>query len=155
MFPDASAPYTVAIEPANTAPVAHGDAYSTSEGTPFTVPDPGLLGNDSDVNGDPLKAAVASGPTHGSLTPAANGSFAYGPDPGFVGIDRFTYRADDGQLVSASATVVITVARDGTAPAARADVFSTAARARRSSCAPGVCSRTTPTRTAARCRRHW
>ena len=101
-------------EPANTASAAHGDAYSTSEGTPFTVPDPGLLGERlRRTNGDPRKAAVASGPTHGSLTPAANGSFAYGPDPGFVGIDRFTYRWDDGQLASASATVVITCPRGG------------------------------------------
>ena len=39
------------------APEAAGDAYATSEDTPLTVDSPGLLGNDSDPDGDTLAAA--------------------------------------------------------------------------------------------------
>lgn len=46
---------------------------------------------------------------HGSLTLAANGSFNYIPNPGFSGVDNFTYVASDGTLSSSPATVTITV----------------------------------------------
>ena len=36
------------------APVAVDDAYATNEDVTLTVPAPGVLGNDSDGNGDPL-----------------------------------------------------------------------------------------------------
>jgi VCBS repeat-containing protein len=37
----------------NGAPVAAGDSYSTSEDTPLSVAAPGVLANDSDVEGHP------------------------------------------------------------------------------------------------------
>jgi VCBS repeat-containing protein len=64
------------------------------------------------VDGDPLSAAVQSGPSHGSLTLNANGSFAYTPDPLYFGQDLFTYQVTaNGQ--SASATVSIVVSPPG------------------------------------------
>jgi VCBS repeat-containing protein len=85
----------------NRAPAAADDAYSTAEDTARSVAAPGVLGND----GDTLSAAVASGPSHGSLSLNANGSFSYTPAANFNGADLFTYRVSDGSLTSGLATV--------------------------------------------------
>src|SRR5207247_6257724 len=59
---------------------------------------PGLLGNDSDVDSASITAVLIAGPTHGTLTMAANGSFTYTPAANYNGPDSFTYRANDGSL---------------------------------------------------------
>lgn len=93
----------------NTAPVANGDSYSTPYVTTLNVAAAGVLGNDTDANGDALTAVLVAGPTNGSLTLNANGSFSYTPNSGFSGNDTFTYKASDGALQSNTATVTITV----------------------------------------------
>jgi len=94
----------------NDPPVAQDDAYTTQEGTPLNVPSPGVLGNDTDPDiWDPLTAVLDSGPTQGSLTLNADGSFTYTPNSNFCGLDSFTYRAFDGSLQSNVATVTLTV----------------------------------------------
>jgi hypothetical protein len=62
---------------ANRAPVAANDAYAASEDHPLTVPAPGVLGNDSDADGNSLTSLVASGPGDGVVALNANGSFTY------------------------------------------------------------------------------
>src|SRR5206468_1815009 len=80
------------------------------EDTTLTVSAPGVLANDSDVEGDTLSAVLVSSPTHGTLTLNANGSFSYTPATNYNGSDSFTYKANDGQADSATnATVSITV----------------------------------------------
>ncbi|MCK7519846.1 MAG: Ig-like domain-containing protein [Ignavibacteriales bacterium] len=69
----------------------------------------GVLGNDTDVEGDALRAVLVSGPAHGSLSLKADGTFSYTPDADWNGTDSFTYKANDGSLDSAPATVTITV----------------------------------------------
>ena len=69
------------------------DDYATDEDTPLSVDAPGVLGNDTDRNGDALTAALVSGPQHGQLTLESDGSFTYTPDPDFNGSDSFRYRA--------------------------------------------------------------
>jgi large repetitive protein len=44
------------------APVAFNDSYSTNEDTALDVLAPGILGNDTDVDGDVLTAFVVSPP---------------------------------------------------------------------------------------------
>ena len=68
-----------------------------------------VLTNDRDPEGKPLTAALVTGPTKGTLTLNANGTFTYRPNAGFIGTDTFTYRASDGALQSNLATVTITV----------------------------------------------
>ena len=47
---------------------------------PLTVAAPGVLGNDSAVEGDALTAVLVSGPSHAaSFALNANGSFTYVP----------------------------------------------------------------------------
>lgn len=69
----------------------------------------GVLLNDGDPDGDYKTALLVSQPTHGTLAFTADGGFTYTPDPGFVGSDSFTYRANDGERQSDVATVVINV----------------------------------------------
>ena len=100
--------------PGNAAPVAGDDTYETDEDTELVVPAPGVLANDTDDDSDPLTAVLGDGPTDGTVSLAADGSFTYTPDTGFNGVDTFTYSAHDGTDPSGEATVTITV---GTPPA--------------------------------------
>jgi hypothetical protein len=90
-------------------PVAQNDAYTTNEDTPLTVVAPGVLGNDTDPEGRSLTAELVKGPSHGTLTLNADGSFTYTPTTYFVGTDSFTYAAYDGIATSNTATATITV----------------------------------------------
>jgi len=93
----------------NQPPVALNDSYSVAVDGTLNVPSPGVLSNDSDGDSDQLTAILVSDVSHGSLTLNSNGSFTYTPDPGYTGTDSFTYRANDGQDNSNTATVTITV----------------------------------------------
>src|SRR2546427_772177 len=100
---------SLTIGGANDAPVAVNDSYTTAEDTTLTESAPGVLANDSDVDGDPLTAILISGPTHGTLTLTSDGSFTYPPALNYNGPDSFSYKANDGQADSAPATARITV----------------------------------------------
>jgi VCBS repeat-containing protein len=128
----------ITVNPVNDAPVAAGDAYSTDEDTALNVGTPGVLGNDSDVDGDALTAVLVAGPSHGTLTLNADGSFIYAPNANFNGSDAFTYKASDGSLESDAATVSITVRSVNDAPVASADEYSTDEDLVLNVAAPGV-----------------
>ena len=87
---------TLTVNPVNDAPVAANDAYTTDEDTPLTRPAPGVLANDTDVDGATLTAVLVTGPAHGTLALNADGSFTYTPAANFNGSDSFTYQASDG-----------------------------------------------------------
>ena len=93
------------------APVAANDGpYSVNEDSPLSVAAPGVLGNDSDPDGNPITAVLVTGPTHSAAFQLnADGSFTYTPAANYFGADAFTYHAFDGTLPSATATVAITV----------------------------------------------
>jgi VCBS repeat-containing protein len=120
-----SATVTITVNPINDAPVATVDTNSTDEDTLLTVAAPGVLGNDSDVDGDPLTAVLDTGPTHGTLTLNANGSFTYMPNADFNGPDGFSYHANDGAADSNVASVTITVNAGNDAPVAVDDTYTT------------------------------
>jgi VCBS repeat-containing protein len=107
---------TITITATNDGPTAANDAYSTAEDTALTVAAPGVLGNDSDPDHNPLNAVLMSGPSHGTLALNADGSFTYSPATNFTGSDSFAYRASDGSLASNPATVTITVTAANDAP---------------------------------------
>jgi VCBS repeat-containing protein len=108
----------------NQTPTAAADSYSTSFNTPMSIAAAGILSNDTDPQGKPLTAVVATQPAHGSLTLGADGSFTYTPTSGFSGSDSFTYTATNGTQTSDAATVTITVAA-ASGPTATAHSFST------------------------------
>ena len=102
---------TITVTPPKRPPVARNDAFTATAGTTLSVAAPGVLGNDSDPNGNPLSTTLDAAPAHGTLVLNADGSYRYTPTPGFVGTDSFTYKASDATgATSTSATVTITVA---------------------------------------------
>src|SRR5207244_1709802 len=115
---------SITVNAVNDAPVAVANSYAVNEDTTLTVAASGVLGNDSDVDGDSLTAVLVSGPAHGSLTLNANGSLSYTPDANFNGSDSFTYKANDGTLDSNVATVSITVNAVNDAPVAVGNSYS-------------------------------
>jgi hypothetical protein len=90
-------------------PIANPDSYRVGGVFAFVPAPSGVLANDTDVFGNPLQAVLVSGPSHGQLTLGADGSFSYSPNPGFSGIDTFTYSASDGSVSSPPATVTLNV----------------------------------------------
>jgi hypothetical protein len=109
----ASDPFSVG----NAAPVAQQDAYRLSEDTPLTVAVPGVLGNDTDADGDPLTTSLADGPLHGTLTLSPTGAFIFAPAADYTGADRFSYTVADGRGAKVSATVNLTVTAVNDPPA--------------------------------------
>jgi hypothetical protein len=106
-----SAPVTVnlSIAAVNDPPTAQPDSYNAVQGITLSVSAPGVLANDSDLDGDTVTAVLLAGPTHGALALNTDGSFSYTSDAGFTGTDQFTYRARDGSLASADTVVNISV----------------------------------------------
>ncbi len=107
---------TITMTPVNDAPVAVGEGFETSEDVTLVVGAPGLLGNDSDVDLDPLTAVLVSGPGHGVLTLNSNGSFSYTPEADYFGPDSFVYAVNDGWADSLNVPVTITVGSVNDAP---------------------------------------
>ncbi|MEM9595568.1 MAG: FG-GAP-like repeat-containing protein [Acidobacteriota bacterium] len=98
----------------NAAPVAQDDAVLLLEDqvAAGNVLDGTAGGLDTDPNGTALAAILVTPPSQGVLLTglAADGGFQYEPNGNFVGVDSFTYRADDGLASSNLATVTLTVA---------------------------------------------
>jgi hypothetical protein len=111
-----SQPTTVTLN-VDIAPVAVDDTYFVAPGRTLDtnfLQNFSVLNNDTDADGDPLTAQLASGlgPDNGHLDLSSDGSFVYTPRPGFEGTDSFSYYAFDGLVLSNLATVTINVAPD-------------------------------------------
>jgi uncharacterized repeat protein (TIGR01451 family) len=101
---------TLTVTGVNDPPTATIDGYAATEDQVLTVAAPGVLGNDSDPEGQTLTAVLVSGPAHGALTLHPHGGFVYTPTPNHTGADSFTYRVSDGGAQSAPVTVTLAVA---------------------------------------------
>jgi VCBS repeat-containing protein len=117
----------ITVNPVNDAPVGNTDTYTTDEDTPLTVPAPGVLGNDTDVDNDPLTVVydAANGPQYGALELNEDGSFTYTPNANFHGTDSFQYSVTEGLLISALTTVNLTVNSVNDAPVTMDDAYVT------------------------------
>jgi Ca2+-binding RTX toxin-like protein len=105
---------TITVHEVNIAPVAEDDVFAMRQDQqPLTVEAPGVLANDSDPDGDFLRAFLLNGPTNGTLSLHADGSFSYTPKAGFIGMDRFTYEASDPDGLADRALVSIDVSEAG------------------------------------------
>ncbi|MFK7958270.1 MAG: Ig-like domain-containing protein [Lysobacterales bacterium] len=102
---------------ANEPPQAVNDAASTTNGGIVTVLDSGqssLLSNDSDPDGDnlTLQTSPVTGPTSGSVTLDAGGTFSYTHDGSFSAADAFTYRVCDDGVPSVCDDAVVNISID-------------------------------------------
>ncbi|HEX5373935.1 MAG TPA: Ig-like domain-containing protein, partial [Aquabacterium sp.] len=107
----ATSTVSVSITPVNDSPVGQDASASGAEDTVLT----GVVSG-SDVDGDALSYSLASGPTHGSVAVAADGSFSYTPAADFHGNDSFTVTVSDGQGGSSTCTVTLTLTPVNDAP---------------------------------------
>ncbi len=103
---------------ANRAPTVRDDSYTTREDRTLSVPAPGVLANDSDPEGQGLRAVLVRTTAHGRLTLRADGSFTYTPDRDYSGPDSFAYRVRDPRGARSNVAMVrITVTAVADAPA--------------------------------------
>src|SRR5207245_11081286 len=73
-----NATVSITVTPVNDPPGTSGgivadDSYTTPEDTTLTVTAPGVLANDTDVDGDPLTAILVDSPAHGTLNLNSDG----------------------------------------------------------------------------------
>ncbi|MFO0820652.1 MAG: Ig-like domain-containing protein [Pirellulales bacterium] len=116
---------SLSIQLSNVAPTVVNDSYTSFQDSFLVIGSAnGVLGNDSDINGDTLSATLVGSPSHGTITFNNDGSFNYTPTAGYVGADSFTYKANDGVLDSALATVSITLLELNNAPDAQNDSYT-------------------------------
>lgn len=118
-----TATVSLTISAVNDAPVAIDDAFSGSEDALITG---NLLGNDTDVDGDTLSAAVQTFTTAngGAVTINADGTFSYQGAANYNGSDSFSYTVTDGKGGSDTGTVSINLDAVNNAPVAVDDVFA-------------------------------
>nr|WP_162623942.1 Ig-like domain-containing protein [Paracoccus saliphilus] len=105
-----TATVTVTVTGMNDGPQAVSNAYTLKEDTILAIPaGTGLLANDSDIEGDVLRATVETDVQHGTLVVNPDGSFSYTPDSNFHGADSFIYTVTDEFGATDTATVSLTV----------------------------------------------
>src|SRR5437867_1481250 len=106
----ATATVSITVTPVNAAPVAHNDSATTNEDTSVAA---NVLANDTDVdnaNSD-LRTVSLRNVTGGTAIVLLDGrTVRFSPSPDANGSDgstfKFTYKANDGALDSASAAIV-------------------------------------------------
>jgi VCBS repeat-containing protein len=129
---------TIAVTPINDVPIASNDVYVVMEDSSLVVSAPGVLGNDNDLEGNPLTALLLSTTNNGTLNFNPDGSFSYTPNPNFNGTDSFTYLANDGENSSNVAMVTLTVTALNDAPVAQNDSYQISNGGNLFVVAPGV-----------------
>ncbi|MEM7510756.1 MAG: Ig-like domain-containing protein, partial [Bacteroidota bacterium] len=113
---------TVSIEiiPGNRAPIANSQSVTTPEGQALAIT---LTGSDPD--GDPIDFVDISTPQKGQLSGTAP-NLTYTPNQGATGSDSFTFKVNDGDLNSNTATISIEItSEENSAPIANSQAVTT------------------------------
>ena len=102
----------------NEAPTASNEFVSVNEDGTISNGDVG--DNTNDPDGDALTHSVEAGdgPSNGTVSMNADGTYTYTPNANFNGTDTFTYTVTDGKQGTTTATVTITVNSVNDAPVA-------------------------------------
>ena len=108
-----TATVTVTVSNVQDVPVANSDSQGTIEDVPLTSIN--VLGNDFDVDGDPL-AITGAVADLGTVTINADNTLSYTPLPNYNGSDTITYSIADGNGGTATATVLINISPVQDAP---------------------------------------
>jgi hypothetical protein len=126
----------ITVTPVNDPPIAIDNFYTTNEDVTLTTSSvTGVRNNDNDAaDGNPVTSLTVttsplSGPSNGTLTLNANGSFTYTPAVNFNGVDSFVYRVcDNGTPLPSlcdTAVAYITVQDANDPPVVRDTVVTT------------------------------
>ncbi|BAV05896.1 gliding motility-associated C-terminal domain-containing protein [Filimonas lacunae] len=90
-------------------PVAANDNATTTQNTPVAVD---VTANDSDPDGsvDKSSVTIVTPPAHGAVTvDPVTGVVTYTPDPGYIGVDSFTYTVRDSKGITSAAAATVNV----------------------------------------------
>lgn len=123
---------TISIGAVNDAPVANDDTATTNEDTAITGAVPGVLGNDTDPDGDTLVVSSVGGAAPGTTVAGseggtfvinADGSYRFDPGADFQSlkagetrVSTVTYEVSDGHGGTSSASLSVTVTGVNDAP---------------------------------------
>src|SRR5439155_1491474 len=127
----------------NDAPVAVDGTATTAEDTLVEIT---LVA--SDVDSPTLSYSIVAGPAHGTLSSVTGTNISYTPALNYNGSDTFTFKANDSNLDSNTATVTLTITAVNDAPIAVNDAYSTNEDTTLTVAAPGVLSNDTDIDTA-------
>ncbi len=111
---------SLTVTPVNDAPSANDAAITTNEDSARTI-----TLTSADVDGALPTYTLVSSPSHGTLSPIVGDQLTYTPNHDYSGGDSFRFKANDGQLDSAAATIAITVAPVNDAPVAQGETATT------------------------------
>jgi VCBS repeat-containing protein len=133
---------TFTVNGANDAPVGVAESYDVAQNGVLSIPAAGVLGNDTDVDVEPITVGEVQGSAGGvdsdvrsakdaKVKIGADGALTYDPegrfsllDSGEQEDDTFTYRASDGDESTAPVTVTVTVYGSNDVPTAVPDQYS-------------------------------
>jgi hypothetical protein len=85
-------------------PVAYDSNVTIKENTSVEI-----TLNATDPDGDMMTYSIASGPSDGTLGTITGNKVVYTPNGNYIGVDSFSFRANDGNWDSNTATVTIAV----------------------------------------------
>ena len=108
-------------------PIAVDDVVTARQDLAVSI---AVATNDYDPDGLPVALSFASQPKHGTTTMLDANTIVYEPEPGYVGLDEFTYRVTDTMGHEDTAKVTVTLFRDADpnrSPIAMDDTVVTAA----------------------------
>ena len=118
---------TITVNPISDPPIAVADEYTIAPDTTLMteVGVDDILLNDSDPDGDSIRVTTIpiADVNNGTLTLAADGTFTYTPDAGYIGIDTFIYEIVDETGARDQATVAINVINN-VSPIANDDAYT-------------------------------
>ncbi|MDD2764572.1 MAG: Ig-like domain-containing protein [Opitutaceae bacterium] len=115
----APATVIITVTEVNDPPTANAQSVATAEDSSVAI---ALSG--ADPEGAPLTFVVTVSPAHGALSGAAP-ILTYTPAPDYHGADSFAFKASDGQIDSAEATVAIAVSPVNDPPTANPQSVTT------------------------------
>ncbi|MBU5616083.1 tandem-95 repeat protein, partial [Psychrobacter sp. TAE2020] len=100
----------ITVASVNDLPVSKDSIIAATEDTVVS----GKLEAATDVDGDALTYAIATGAANGKVVIGKDGSYTYTPNADFNGKDTFTYTIDDGQggIITQTATINVAAVND-------------------------------------------
>lgn len=103
-----SATVSITVNAVNDPPIAGDDTGEVNQGGSSDID---VLGNDTDIDGDPLTPGnfASISPVGSTVDANPDDTVKFTPPSGYTGPASFTYKASDGALTSNTATVSLTV----------------------------------------------
>jgi hypothetical protein len=95
-----STAFVISLLNVNERPVVQGERYIMDFSNPLTLTLAGLLANDYDPEGDPMRITLLELPTPGIFLQGAGGMLFYKSPTGYVGTVTLVYVVSDGSLAS-------------------------------------------------------